>query len=132
MLGPGGSTAWNLPRRSTTHAFCCGTTLSRRYRKMIAATIRMRARTWNSMRCVLDRRCSGAPQREFVVADFGDHVRAGRGGAVADVADVPRRPAVRHARGAVGVPAVDLHLLADVEVDVAIGSRLRMARPALA
>src|SRR4051812_13857248 len=131
MLGPGGSTAWNLPRRSTTQAFCCGTTLSRRYRKMIAATIRMRARTWNSMAMSLWGR-SGAPQREFVVADFGDHVRARHGGTVPDVAHVPRRTAVRHARGAVGVPAVDLHLFADIEIDVGVGGRRRMARVASA
>src|ERR1700686_3784475 len=92
MLAPGGSTAWNLPRRSTTHAFCCGTTFTRRYRNTIAATIRIRARAWYSMGA-----SSGAPQREFVVADFGDHVRAGHGRAVPDVAHVPRRAAIRHA-----------------------------------
>ena len=37
-LRPGVSTAWNLPRRSTTHAVCWGTTLTDWNAKSTATT----------------------------------------------------------------------------------------------
>ena len=40
---PGASVAWYLPKRSTTQAFCCGTTLTERVMKMTAMTRRMMA-----------------------------------------------------------------------------------------
>ena len=42
-LSPGVSVPWYLPSRSTTQAFCCGTTLIARTTKVAAMTTRTRA-----------------------------------------------------------------------------------------
>ncbi|MCY1555909.1 hypothetical protein D9M68_926100 [compost metagenome] len=51
-FGPGVMVPWYLPRRSRTHAFCCGTNLTDWLMKMIAMTRMMRG-TENSMVCFL-------------------------------------------------------------------------------
>src|SRR6187431_1325420 len=103
IFSPGVSVAWNLPRRSTTQAFCCGTTLSERATK-IAAITRMTMNTASIGSALV---CGsvgfGGPlQQQAVAVDGVDHEGAGRGCAVPDIAGGPSRPAVLDLRRAVG------------------------------
>ena len=64
-----------------------------------------------------------AVDEQAVAVERTDRVLAGRRRAAALVAHVPRSATVLHARGAVGIPLRDVHVRADVEVDVAVRRR---------
>src|SRR5215218_9158050 len=75
MFRPGVSVPWYLPRRSTTQAFCCGTTLSARKPKMTAMMIRTIPMDvmLGSPLCV----CSDLLDHEPAAADLAHAVRTG-------------------------------------------------------
>ena len=125
-----------LPRRSTTQACCCGTILSVCTTKMIAMTATTSA---TSMGPALFLFSSSIDASAVAAGSSTSQLPStarmtcspGCGGDSGREPGGPDRAAMLHARGAVGGPGVDVHVIADVEVHVAIrrGGRLdRLAR----
>src|SRR6478609_8642587 len=102
---PGVRVAWYLPRRSSTQAFCCGTTLSVRTTKMPATMSRMKAISIGKLRSC-DR--SDFFHHQPAAADLAHAVRAG---AMRNPAEGHHRPIgapVAHLRRVVRRPGIHL------------------------
>src|SRR5678815_5376973 len=126
-LSPGASTAWNRPRRSTTHARCCGTT-----RIALTTPIRTTMKIANvtseypdgigsspdcgERRLLTDAmsRPLGAEHERRAAGRHNVHRVAPRRLRARELA-VPARAAIDDARGAIGLPRFDAYALADVE-----------------
>src|SRR5689334_16502801 len=99
MFRPGVSVPWYLPRRSTTHAFCCGTTFRARKPKMMAMMIRTMPMDVmpGSPLCV----CSDLLDDQPAAADLAHPVRTDSGRRTAGGDGGPHRSAVANAGGVV-------------------------------
>src|SRR4051812_14901860 len=119
MLRPGVSVAWYLPRRSTTQAFCCGTTFTPWMTKITTITARTAANS------IVLFSFSDLFQDEAAAVDVAHAVQPRALRRAAGRHRGPDRAAVAHRCGLVGGPCIHVHVLAGIEVQVGAGHAVR-------
>src|ERR1035437_10237478 len=124
---PGVRVPLYLPRRSTTHACCCGTTLidwvmkiTAMTNKTIATSINFSGNLFGNFSKFLD--------DQSTADDFNNAVSAGRRCCAGDQRPLPIGATVLHRTGAVRCPNLNVQGLADIQIDIAVGTGRQRGR----